>query len=324
MISFIIPFSTIEKDKFLNLNEKEDLWEENDSANIIYCTIKTIKNINSLKCKKEILLVDNSHTWPEIDLPNVRVIKGWQALPLEELKKIPEFMNHFTFSPYMELHLDISLSLDNIGCLTMWVSIAFHQGIQEAKGDYVVLQHNDTFYHQDCIDEMIQQMKEEELEYISVDNKKIWASTYLSNKEFFDSHLLVDKNTDSKIKLRPENGGYVQTKNLGVTDAYFFLTKRKFFDNYNIDWYYGDTNHGATIYCLFNDLKYLHLGPYYDNPNWETPDTLHTYYYKDEPFLTHLKGGFSENKMSSEDFEEELDKYLYDLQYRTEDLNNAK
>ena len=30
MISFIIPFSTIEKERFLNLNEKEDLWEEND------------------------------------------------------------------------------------------------------------------------------------------------------------------------------------------------------------------------------------------------------------------------------------------------------
>jgi hypothetical protein len=70
MISFIIPFSTIEKDKFLNLNEKEDLWEENNSANIVYSTIKTIKNINSLKCEKEILLVDNSHTWPEVDLPN--------------------------------------------------------------------------------------------------------------------------------------------------------------------------------------------------------------------------------------------------------------
>ena len=94
MISFIVPFSTIEKDKFLNLNEKEDLWEENDSANIIYSTIKTIKNINSLKCEKEILLVDNSHTWPEMELPNVRVIKGWQALPLKELEKIPEYMNH--------------------------------------------------------------------------------------------------------------------------------------------------------------------------------------------------------------------------------------
>jgi hypothetical protein len=297
MISFIVPFMTIEKDKFLNINEG---FEYSDSANIVDCTIKTIKNINSLKCEKEILLVDNSHTWPKIDLLNVRVIKGWQALPLEELEKIPEFMNH----------RDIQLSLDNFGNDTMWASMAFHLGVQEAKGDYVVLQHNDTFYHQDCIDEMIKQL-EEELEYISVDNKKIWISTYLLNKDFLDKY--IKEYSQQPVVIRPENGGYVKTKKIGFADAYFFLCKRKFFDNYNIDWYYGDTNHGATIYCLENDLKYLHLGPYYDNPNWETEDTLHTYYYKDEPFLTHLKGGFSENKMSSKDFEEEFNAYLKEL-----------
>ena len=301
MISFIIPFSTIEKDKFLNLNEKDSIWEENDSANIIFSTIKTIKNINTLKCEKEILLVDNSHTFPDIDLPNVRVIKGLQALPLKELEKIPQFMNH----------RDIQLSLDNLGCLTMWVSMAFHLGIQKSKGDYIVLQHNDTFYHQDCIDEMIEHMDKEELEYISVDNKKIWISTYLLNKEFLDKY--IKEYTSQPVVIRPENGGYIGTKKIGFADAYFFLCKRKFFDNYNIDWYYGDTNHGATIYCLYNELEYLHLGPYYDNPNWETEDTLHTYYYKDEPFLTHLKGGFSENKMSSEDFEEEFNEYLKEL-----------
>ena len=305
MISFIIPFSTIEKERFLNLNEKEDLWEENDSEKIVFSTIKTIKNINSLKCEKEILLVDNSHTWPGLKLPNVRVIKGWQALPLEELEKIPEYMNH----------KDIQASLDNLGCLTMWVSMAFHLGTQEAKGEYVVLQHNDTFYHQDCIDEMIEQMEEEELEYISVDNKKIWISTYLLSRNFLDKY--IKEYSQQTVSLRPANGGYVNTKKLGFADAYFFLCKRNFFDNYNVDWYYGDTNHGATIYCLYNDLKYLHLGPYYDNPNWETPDTLHTYDYKNEPFLTHLKGGFSENKMSSEDFEIEFTKYL-------QELSNAK
>ena len=301
MISFIIPFSTIEKDKFLNLNEKDSIWEENDSASIIFSTIKTIKNINTLKCEKEILLVDNSHTFPDIDLPNVRVIKGLQALPLKELEKIPQFMNH----------RDIQLSLDNLGCLTMWVSMAFHLGIQEAKGEDVVLQHNDTFYHQDCIDEMIEHMDKEELEYISVDNKKIWISTYLLNKEFLDKY--IKEYTSQPVVIRPENGGYIGTKKIGFADAYFFLTKRKFFDNYNIDWYYGDTNHGATIYCLDNDLKYLHLGPYYDNPNWETEDTLHTYFYKDEPFLTHLKGGFSEHKMTSPDFEEEFNEYIQEL-----------
>jgi len=298
MISFIVPFMTIVKDKFLNINEG---FEYSDSENMIYATTKTIKNINSLKCEKEILLVDNSHTWPEVDLPNVRVIKGWQALPLEELEKIPEFMNH----------RDIQLSLDNFGNDTMWASMAFHLGVQEAKGDYVVLQHNDTFYHQDCIDEMIEQMEEEELEYISVDNKKIWISTYLLNKDFLDKY--IKEYSLQPVVIQPDNGGYIKTKKIGFADAYFFLSKRKFFDIYDIDWRYGDTNHGATIYCLENDLKYLHLGPYYDNPNWETGDTLHTYYYKDEPFLTHLKGGFSENKMSSKDFEEEFSEYLVGL-----------
>ena len=298
MISFIVPFMTVEKDKFLNLN---DGFEFSDSSSVVYSTIKTIKNINTLKCDKEIILVDNSHTWPDIELPNVKVVKGWQAIPLEELKKIPEFMNH----------RDIQLSLDNFGNDTMWASMAFHLGIQKSKGDYVVLQHNDTFYHQDCIDKMIKQMEEEELEYISVDNKKIWISTYLLSRNFLDKY--IKEYSQQTVSLRPENGGYVNTKKLGFADAYFFLCKRNFFDNYNVDWYYGDTNHGATIYCLYNDLKYLHLGPYYDNPNWKTPDTLHTYYYKDKPFLTHLKGGFSENKMSSKNFEEEFNEYLEEL-----------
>ena len=298
MISFIVPFMTVEKDKFLNLN---DGFEFSDSSSVIYSTIKTIKNINTLKCEKEIIVVDNSHTFPDVELPNVRVIKGWQALPLEELKKIPQFMNH----------RDIQLSLDNFGNDTMWASMAYHLGIQESKGDYLVLQHNDTFYHRDCIDEMIEQMETEDLQYISVDNKKIWISTYLLSRNFLDKY--IKEYSQQTVSLRPANGGYVNTKKLGFADAYFFLCKRNFFDNYNVDWYYGDTNHGATIYCLYNDLKYLHLGPYYDNPNWETEDTLHTYHYKDKPFLTHLKGGFSENKMSSVDFETEFNEYLKEL-----------
>lgn len=298
MISFILPFMTREKDKFLNLNSG---FEYSNSPNIVYSTIKTIKNINSLSCEKEIILVDNSHTWPDLELPNVKVIKGWQALDIDELKNIPDFMNHRTHT----------LSLDNIGCDTMWASMAFHVGIRKSKGEYIVLQHNDTFYHRDCLDDMIKQMKEEELEYISVDSKKIGIPIYLENRHLFDDFL------EQPVEFQPDNGGFVKTKKIGVSDAYFFLTNRKFFDNYNVDWHYGDTNHGATIYCLYNGLKYLHLGPYYDNPNWETEDTLHTYYYDDKPFLTHLKGGFSENKMSSETFEFEFKKYL-------EELENAK
>ena len=38
------------------------MWDENDESNVIYSTLKTLKNINTLKCDKEILLIDNSHT----------------------------------------------------------------------------------------------------------------------------------------------------------------------------------------------------------------------------------------------------------------------
>lgn len=298
MISFVVPFCTVEKDKFLNLNAG---YDESDSSNVVFSTIKAIKSINSLKCDKEIILVDNSHTWPDIALPNVRVIKGWQAIPVEELKEIPEFMNH----------KDIQSSLDNFGGLTMWVSMAFHLGVQEAKGDYVVLQHNDVFYHRDCIDEMIQELNDEDLEYINVESKKISFPTYLLHKKMLDKFIKTEKN--SKVKLRPHSGGYVETKDVGFADAYFFLCKREFFDNYNVDWNYGDTNHGATVFCLTNNLKFKHLGPYYDNPNWDIKHQIHTYHYKDKPFLTHLKGGFSEEKMSSKLFQQEFENYLKEL-----------
>ena len=95
------------------------------------------------------------------------------------------------------------------------------------------------------------------------------------------------------------------------------MSRRDFFDTYNVDWYYGDTNHGATFYCLYNKLKFKHLGPYWDNPNFKTPENrLHTYLYNDKPFLTHLKGGFSEHKMSSKFYKEEFNEY-------SEEINNV-
>ena len=71
---------------------------------------------------------------------------------------------------------------DNFGCDTQWAAMAFHQGIQESKGDYIVLQHNDTFYHGDRIDELIKHMEKNKLEYVSADNKKIGARKKVRKK----------------------------------------------------------------------------------------------------------------------------------------------
>ena len=76
------------------------------------------------------------------------------------------------------------------------------------------------------------------------------------------------------------------------------MSKKEFFDDYYIDWGYGDTNHGATIKCLENKKSFLHLEPFHDNPNFNTTTLERDYYYKDKLFITHLKGGFSEEKFS--------------------------
>ena len=81
---------------------------------------------------------------------------------------------------------------------------------------------------------------------------------------------LFDKYIDEEKSFSPHYGGILKTKKLGLADAYFFLSKKEFFDDYNVDWRYGDSNHGATMKCLEQGLKYLHLGPFYDNPNFDS------------------------------------------------------
>ena len=64
--------------------------------------------------------------------------------------------------------------------------------------------------------------------------------------------------------------------------------------------------------CLQKGLKYLHLGPFYDNPNFDSmePEHYNTYYYDSIEFISHLKGGFSESKLS--DVEEPNTKHFLD------------
>ena len=118
--------------------------------------------------------------------------------------------------------------------------------------------------------------------------------------ERLDMRFVADKYIDEEKLFSPHFGGILKTKKIGLSDAYFFLSRKKFFDDYDVDWRYGDSNHGATIKCLVNDLKYLHLGPYFDNPNFDAMKQKYynTYYYDSVEFLSHLKGGFSESKLS--------------------------
>ena len=268
MISFIIPFAS---------NDGRLIyWGRTDTDSIVSNTVSCINNINkTFSIDKEIILVDNTHNFPHIELPNLKIVKGWQGLDYHELVK------QKTYKEY---------KFDKLNNQTVWASMAFNVGLEHAKGDYVVLQHNDIVYHTDILPKLIEQL-EERYEYISVDSKKISLSAYVSQKDVFNKIL-------EEANISVEQGGYVKTTKVGLADAYFFFTKKEFFDDYKVDWLYGDTNHGATIKCLEENKKFLHIGPFYDNPNFSTAGEDRTYIYRGSKFLTHLKGGYSEGKMS--------------------------
>lgn len=268
MISFIVPFAAN--------NGQLTYWDRTDTENIISNTIDCIKNINkTFSLDKEIILVDNTHNFPDIEMPNLKVIKGWQGLSYDDLVK------QKTFEKY---------KIDNLYNQTVWASMAFNVGIEHASGDYIILQHNDIVYHTNILPKLTE-LLEQRYEYISVDSKKLSLSSYVSQKRVFDELL-------EEVEFAVDNGGYIKTTKIGLADAYFFLTKREFFNDYKVDWLYGDTNHGATIKCLAENKKFLHIGPFYDNPNFSTAGEDRTYIYRGSKFLTHLKGGFSEGKMS--------------------------
>ena len=286
-ISIIIPFVTNDGNRDIKLPNNPIT----DSAAIVHNTITLIKNINKkLKFNKEIILVDNSNSFPNIKMDNLKIVKGWQYLSEDEIKKQP------TFNRY---------NIDDFNNLSMWVSMAYNVGIEHATGDYIICQHNDIFYHNDLVSDMVIQMNNESLEYISADYKKIFLSAYVSNKDVLNNYLF-------DYVISPEDGGYIKTKKLGFADCYFFLCKKEFFNDYYVDWGYGDTNHGATIKCLENKKSFLHLEPFHDNPNFKTNTTSRDYFYKDELFITHLKGGFSE------------DKFVYDKNIFKHDVNEFK
>ncbi len=265
MISFIIPFAS----KGDNLHE----WSNTDSSMIIFSTILAIKNINkTLDLDKEIILVDNTNSFPDIKIPNLKIVKGLQYLTEDELTD----------------EIKIKYKIDDITNHSMWASIAYNIGIEHAIGEYIILQHNDVFYHQNLLPNLLNSLKTNE--YVSADSKHLTLTGYLGNKDIIDS-LGID------FEIGHESGGYIKQKEFGLADCYFFLCKKEFFNDYSVDWGYGDTNHGATIKCLIKGKSFLHLRPFFDNKNYKT-DLSNIYKFSGKDFITHLKGGFSENKLS--------------------------
>ena len=94
MISFIIPFCSIDKKYNINI---PDSWHNNNWYSMVTMTIKVIRNIEKYNGDYEIILVDNSNNWPQIGIPNLRVVKGYQHLTKMELLNEPHFTSHQDF-----------------------------------------------------------------------------------------------------------------------------------------------------------------------------------------------------------------------------------
>ena len=290
-VSIIIPFAALTTKQTGHL----DNFEETDYDITVLTTIEAIRNINNIlkSIDTEIILVDNTHNFPKITLPNLKIVKGWQGYSEEELKQQPNFEKY---------------NINVFNNSTMWASMAYNVGIEHATGNYIICQHNDLFYHNDYIKEMIEYLEDTKTEYISADFKKMFISGYVMNKKRIDSCLPIAYKNN--VMFSPEDGGYLKTKNFGVADCYFFLCKKSFFDDYYVDWGFGDTNHGATVKCLEENKRVYHLNPFYDNPNFHTPFKYRTYHWNKNDFCTHLKGGFSELKCASLPNQEEISSYL--------------
>ena len=105
-VSIIVPFAATNHEN----HQMGHLWNfaETNYDNIVLSTIEVIRNINKVLCNtnKEIILVDNTHNFPEIYLPNLKIVKGWQGYDKETLQKLPNFQKYnINRSLFLEIDL---------------------------------------------------------------------------------------------------------------------------------------------------------------------------------------------------------------------------
>ena len=218
--------------------------------------IQQILEMNPL----EILVMDNEGNFPKQENPLIRVIPSYQTYDFT--KERPDWLKQINIDDYYE-----DKNMNHAKCLAM----AYNHGIIESSGEYLVLQHNDTLYLDNFMEEQIELLEKENYEYITIDKKPVKFEE-LSDYEYF-------------------------------ADCYWFLCRKDFYSKHNIwvDWIRGDNNHLATITCKDKKLKYLHLPGFFENKEHDSYDFNKKYGYNskdgnvhifnDKPFIIHRKGG---------------------------------
>lgn len=272
-VSFIICYSSTKTMAIFDTKS----WPIQDTyhdESILAITKRLLEQISSIPIEKEILLMDNTGDFPtDWEVPDLRVIPSHGSWTKEELVNNSYIFENVKENPmhYPDGHFgsySLELKWSNAPETT---AMAYNHGLYLATGDYIVIQHNDTYYLSDgeLIKDAIDLLESESYEYITVDKKPTKQEKY-EKYEYF-------------------------------ADCYWFLCRGDFYKKHNIwvDWKRGDNNHLATITCYDKGLKYLHLPGYFGNKEhtheynksygYRTLFNLHTI--NENPFLIHIKGG---------------------------------
>ena len=260
-VSYILVWSDTNT---MNRNDSKSYnVDERVNKELLKHTLNLIDQILEMN-PHEILIMDNEGNFPKHENKLVKVIPSYQSVGY--IKKNspynPLWLEEITIDDYWE-DWDFNAAKST--------AMAYNHGIIESSGNYLVLQHNDTLYLDNVIEEQIQLLEKEKYEYITIDKKPIKFEEY-KKYEYF-------------------------------ADCYWFLCRKDFYSKHNIwvDWVRGDNNHLATITCFDKGLKYLHLPGFYETKETDRREFLKEHYFdiregnlhtfNDKPFIIHRKGG---------------------------------
>ena len=272
--SFIIVYaSTRHFVEFDNASWKERNYEL--EKKITDHTNKLLDQIQSIPIEKEILLMDQTNDF-------VRDGK------MTDLQIIPTYQYYLETDTMDEFKLDLYIGdkypkKDGIEMAdhTIGASMAYNHGLSLSTGDWIIFQHNDTYYDfvesnkETIFYEFVEYIEENDLQYLTIDKKPI------KNREY------------------PEWNDKIEY----YADCYWFMCKPSFYYDNKIwvDWKRGDTNHLSTIFCVNNNLKFEHLPGYYEvekkeHKKWKELLNLkdffiHPHIFKNKTFIYHYKGG---------------------------------
>jgi hypothetical protein len=253
-------------------------WKSRDyelEEKITYHTNKLLTQIQSIPIEKEILLMDQTNDFKRDG-------------SMEDLQIIPSYQYYLETNNIDNFKIDLFIGdeyLDrtNIkkGDHTTGASMAYNHGLSLSSGDYIIFQHNDTYYDFDesnketLFYEFVQYMEDNDYQYLTIDKKPI------KNRDY--------REWNDKIEY--------------YADCYWFMCKPSFYYDNKIwvDWGRGDTNHLATIFCVNNNLKFKHFPGFYEYNKeeckywwWKLQEgnrQVHTHIFKEKIFIYHYKGG---------------------------------